>query len=111
MPLAGRAAVVFRNVNVRGVRRTLANRLRDALFLDVRVERVIHHPQVRVIDLAAEAGRVGGRIEEVALEAVEVFEHQRHAGLFGVVGQIPEELGAPLPFVRRGAFARELADR
>jgi hypothetical protein len=96
---------------VHGVGRALADRLGDVLLLDVRVEGVVHHPQVRVIHFATETGRVGGRVEEIALEAVQIFEHQRHAGLLGVIGQIAEEFLAALPLIRRRPFAGEFADR
>ena len=70
----------------------------DLLF-DVGVERVVHHAAAGMVDLAAEAGCVGGVVEEIRFKAVEVLDAERDAELAGVLGDVPHALDAPLPFV------------
>ena len=52
-----------------------------------------------MVDLAAEPSRVGGRIQEVALEPVEVLQSQRYAIGLSVIGNLTENFLAPFPLV------------
>ena len=75
------------------------------------MERVIHHAAIRMVHFAHEANRVGRGVEEIALEAIQIFDAQGHAGGLGVLGVLSHAVDAPLPFVGRGPDAREFADR
>ena len=59
-----------------------------------------------MVDLAAEAGGVGVRVEQVGLEAVEAFDAERDVDFAGVLGDGPHAFDAPLPFVRRSGPRR-----
>ena len=72
-------------------------------------KRVVHHSAVGMIDLLHEAHRIGRAVEQVAFEAIEVFESQHHTDLLGVLGDLLHAFHAPLPFVRGGALTAEEA--
>ena len=63
-----------------------------------------------MIHLAAEAGGVGVRVEQVGLEPVEAFDAERHLHLAGVLGDGPHAFDAPLPFVLGPPLAGEDAE-
>ena len=76
-----------------------ADRVGDVLFLDVGVERVVHHPAVRMLDRFDEPDRVGDAGEQIGLEAVEILDAEHHAAGFGVLGDCAHAFDAPIPFV------------
>ena len=57
------------------------------------------------------AGCIGGRVEQVNLEAVQILDPEHHADFASMFGDLLHALDAPLPFVGRRAGAGELADR
>src|SRR5690349_19664433 len=91
--------------------RCRADRLRDALLFDIRVKRIVHHLAAWVLHLADEPRGVGRAVEEIALEPVERLDGERHAGLAGMLGDLPHALDAPLPFVAGRPRAAEVTER
>src|SRR5207247_6218938 len=85
--LAGGAAVVFADVDVAEHVGTGVEGEGNRFFLDVGMERVVHHAAAGVIDFAAEAGGVGVGVEQVRLEPVEAFDAERRLDLAGVHGR------------------------
>ena len=80
-------------------------------FLDVEVEGVVEVAVIGGANLLDQIGRLGGRVEEVALEAVERLDGQRDAERGGIVGSGAVDFGAARDLIGGGAGAREFAER
>ena len=100
-PGAGGAPIVFRNMHQPELRGGRADRLGHVLFLDMGVERVVHHPEAGMVHLADESGRVSGRVQQIAFEAVEIFDRERDVCRFSQFGHLPHAFDAPSPIVGR----------
>ena len=82
---------------------TVLDRRANALLFDVRMEGVVHHLEIRMSDLAAEASGFGGTVREVALKAVQIFEYQCDVIFLSVISDLAEHVLAPLPLVVRSS--------
>ena len=91
------------------------NGIIKALFFDVAMKSVNHGADAFMTDFLAELCGIGGRIDEVKLEAIEIFEHQCNARFFRYFACLLEECDASLPFVRGagppGKVTQWLSDR
>ena len=101
----GRAAVVLGGMEVDEHVFAFLQRRTRILLLDVRVEGVVHQPAVRVVDLAHERGCVGGAVDQVHLEAVQVLDDDRHVARRGMLGGCAQALDRVLPLLLRRAGA------
>ena len=61
---------------------------------------------IHALDQDPRVGRCG---EEVAFEAIEVFDRQRHAGAFGDFRSLVQDVGSAFFLVLRGAASRKYA--
>src|SRR4029079_10772345 len=64
-----------------------------------------------VLVLASQFRGVAGVVEEIDLEAVEILEGHRDAGLLGVVAGLAQAFGGPLELLLGGALTAEDAER
>src|SRR4051794_37408381 len=85
-------------------------RQRNRLLLNVRVKRVVHHAAAGTSNLAAEAGGVGVRVEQVGFETVERLDTERDVHFAGVFGDGPHAFDAPFPLVFGPPLAAEMAE-
>ena len=74
MAAAGSAAIVLGDVNMKDLLDVVREGGDRILLLDVGVERVVHHPEVGMVDVAHQAVGVGRTVQEVDLESVEVLD-------------------------------------
>ena len=77
-----------------------------ALLLDVGVEGVVHRAEARMIDALHQFLGLGRRGQEVALEAVEIFDGQHDLVLLGELGRLPQHLDGRGSFRRRWGRCR-----
>ena len=80
-------------------------------LLDVGVERVVHHPAIRMVDLAHEGRRILGAVHQVHLEAVQVLDDDRHVASRRVLGGGAQALDRPVSLLARRPRAAEEAER
>ena len=92
---AGRAAVIFGNMNVHGVLTTGAYGGGNIFFFNVGMKGIIHHLTVGVIDSLHEANSICSRIEEITLKAVEVLYCQCHITCLSIFRDCMHALDAP----------------
>ena len=78
------------------------------LFLDVRVKRVEHRSEVRMIDAADVTGGLLHRVEEVRFESIERLDGATDAGLSGYGCDSPVDRGGVFEFGLARVFSREL---
>src|SRR5208282_575038 len=96
---AGYAAIVLARVEVaKHALSDLADRIRDALLFDVRVERVDVNLARGTVDVSHEPERLFRQVDHVGLETVQGFDGYRDAGVFRYLADLPEVLDAPRPF-------------
>src|SRR5512145_1141190 len=83
----------------------------DVLLLDVGVEGVEQDADSRMADLARQRLRVGGRVEEERLEAVQRLDRERDSVALQRVSERLVTLDGALPLVGGPAPARQVPDR
>jgi hypothetical protein len=81
------------------------------LFLDVRVETVVHHLAGRMIHGADEMNGLGGGGQEVALETVQRLDGELDSPGLCLLGGAPQGVHSVLEFFLRRSRAGEDADR
>ena len=84
---------------------------RNVLFLDIRMEHVEEHAEAGMTDILAQLLRVGQRVDEVGLVAIERFDRYSQLVLRQGRAHRLETFDRPRPFIGRAAAARQVPDR
>ena len=108
MTRSGRAAVIFTDMDM-AERGPSAEWPARRLLFNIGVERIVHRPEIRMIDGFDQCGGIDRCGQEIAFEPVQILDRQGDMLLGGVIGSLAKHVGGMAFFIGRGPGAVKTA--